>query len=192
MRNTIGMVRGRLLAKAPRPPSPPRRGSRPTKAQPIRAAYKLRSNRFAGSLTIGRSMRALRPSVQPSCLQGPAQNTTMRACASGSIGGDRHKNADPTLSIRLLRARFKRPCRRRATEQRDELVGVFIRSPRRRARAAFRRGWAEVHRGLEIDGQLDLFAVLDRQIGRFCPFENEAGVHPSTVIGLRHIGRVAH
>ena len=38
---------------------------------------------------------------------------------------------------------------------------------------------AERLRGLEIDGQLEFVRQLDRQIGRFCPFENEAGVLPA-------------
>ena len=68
----------------------------------------------------------------------------------------------------------------------------FIRSPRRRGRAARRHGEAERLGGLEVDHQLELGRLHDRQVGRLLAFEDAAGIDAELTTLIRIVGSVAH
>ena len=68
----------------------------------------------------------------------------------------------------------------------------FIRSPRRRGRAA---GWhfdAERLSGLEVDDQLELCRLHHRQVGGLLALKNAASVDAGLPITVKKIGAVAH
>ena len=67
----------------------------------------------------------------------------------------------------------------------------FIRSPRRRARAAWRHGQAQRLRGLEIDDQFELGRLHDRQIGRLGAIENPADIDADLAKRVGKSGAVA-
>ena len=67
------------------------------------------------------SMRRLRPSVKPQLLQSLLEGSDA-GLSVRTISNRAHEHADLPYAIRLLRARRKRPTRRRAADQRDELA----------------------------------------------------------------------
>src|ERR1700730_1749119 len=66
----------------------------------------------------------------------------------------------------------------------DYLVGT--------AQQRNRKGKAERFRGLEIDHQLGIRGLLDRQVGGVLALENAAGIIASEAIGVGDVGSVAH
>ena len=62
---------------------------------------------------------------------------------------------------------------------------IFIRSPRRHAQVAEANGKAEHFCGLEIDDQLHLRGLLDRQIGGSVDPDNPAGIDASEPVSVR-------
>src|SRR5262245_66420228 len=67
----------------------------------------------------------------------------------------------------------------------------FIRSPRRRARAATSEGKTECIGGLEINDQLNLHRLLNRQVGGFLTLENAAGVDADLTVRVRKAVSIA-
>src|SRR6516164_1143040 len=168
--NTIGMVRV-AACKGPTASLPSARitsdGSAANSAAYLRVSLRVVDHRT--------SMRALRPSVQPSACRACA-NTTMRACASGSLAA---------IVIRMPIRRFLSACCPRAASGHaaaappssvmnsrrfiqplsfDHLVGA--------QKEGSRHVEAKGPCGLQIDNQLKLDRLLDRQIGWLGSFGN--------------------
>ena len=97
----------------------------------------------------------------------------------------RAQEPDGRQLSRLLRARRERPRRRRAAEQRDELAPLH--SITSSARASSVGGTVEAERlgGLEVDDQLELGGLLDRQVGRLLALEDPAGIDADLTIHVR-------
>src|SRR5262249_50878714 len=64
------------------------------------------------------------PADGPAQLLQPLMESRKAHLTFRIIGGVIHEHADAPHALALLRARRERPCRRRATEQRDELAAV--------------------------------------------------------------------
>src|SRR5215204_4768608 len=56
----------------------------------------------------------------------------------------------------------------------------------------FRHADAERLRGLEVENQLNLRGLLDRQVGRLVALENAADIDPSQAISVGEVGPVTH
>ena len=103
----------------------------------------------------------------------------------------RAQESDGRQLRRLLRARRERP-RRRAAEQRDELAPLH--SITSSASGEQLGGTFEAERlgGLEVDHELELGRLHDRQVGRLLALENPAGIDAGLTIGVGDAGSVAH
>ena len=140
----------------------------------------LRPTRSAASAGSRRSCR--RPSGTRSRRSGPRRSRVsqrLAKCArrcwqSRSATCDSRKPI--TRHRRLLRARRERPRRRRAAEQRDELAPLHSITSSARGEQRRRHGEAERLGGLEVDDQLELGRLLDRQVGGLRALENPADV----------------
>ena len=97
----------------------------------------------------------------------------------------RGEHPDPPHALGLLRARRERPRRCRAAEQRDELAARLIRSPRRRGRAASPAPRGRAWRRLQVDDQLELGRLHDRQVGGLRALEDAAGIDADLTKGVR-------
>ena len=87
-------------------------------------------------------------------------------------------------SFRLLRARRERPRGRRAAEQRDELAPPHSITSSARASSVGGTVEAEHPRGLEVDDQLELGRLHDRQVRRLRALEDAAGINAYLTIRI--------
>ena len=102
------------------------------------------------------------------------------------------QHADTPHALALLRPRRERPRRRRAAEQRDELAALHSITSSARASSVGGTVEAEHPGGLQVDDQLELGRLHDRQVRRLGALEDAAGVDAGLTIGIRDIGSVAH
>src|SRR5262249_42350946 len=65
----------------------------------------------------------------PAQFAEPLQERCITRLSFGIVRHPGHKHADAPSTLRLLRARRERPCRRRAAEQRDELAAFHCPMP---------------------------------------------------------------
>ena len=93
------------------------------------------------------------------------------------IGRRLMQAADPIHAARFLRVAGQRPRHRRATEQRDELPPPHH-SITSSARASNVGGTSRPSalRGLQVDDELELGRLQDRQIGGICALEDVTGI----------------
>ena len=117
----------------------------------------------------------------------------MIAALSGvSCRQSKLQHADAPHPFGLLRARRKRPRRRRAAEQRDELAPLSFDHLVGELLQIERHLEAKHLGGREIDDEIELRGPLDRQVARPLTLENAGGVDANPVIAIGGAGAVAH
>ena len=92
----------------------------------------------------------------------------------------------------LLRQGRKRQGGRRTAEQRDELAAFHSITSSARANSIGGMSSPSALAVLEIDDQLELCWLLNREIGGFGAFENLADIDAHLAISLREAGCVTH
>ena len=94
--------------------------------------------RISAALAVAQrvSIRTLRPMLQPNC-SSPCRNAADAGLKIRIVRGRGQEHADAPHPLGLLRARCKRPRRRRAAEKRDELAPPHVR-PQAQETASYR------------------------------------------------------
>ena len=93
---------------------------------------------------------------------------------------------------RLLRARRDRPRRRRAAEQRNELAPLHSITSSARASSVGGTSRPSILGGLDVDDQLELGRLHDRQVSRLLTLEDTAGIDADLTPRIRNVGSVAY
>ena len=86
----------------------------------------------------------------------------------------------------------QRPCRRRAAEQRDELASDHSITSSARARSDAGTSRPIAFAVFEIDRELELDDLHDRQVSRLGSFENSADIDADLAIGVGKARSIAH
>jgi hypothetical protein len=106
--------------------------------------------------------------------------------------GMAHQHTDPPHPLRLLRARRKRPRRRRAAKELDELAPPdhSITSSARASSV----GGISIPSALAVLRleQVEFGGILDGQFGRLVPLENSTDVDAALAKGFHFARAVAH